>query len=838
MNEAPLDTEKQYPMTNQMIEIFYNKNALEFNEAYNVNCSNNNNTPIVPHRRKPTEIDPQRVKPVETVSRREKSAETVPQREKLVETVPKRVKLVETVPKREKPVETVSQREKQMEPVQTVANNITARLTLNPQTWMNMRTINQSNQDGFLSVFRGFCYTTIRTGVCYRNPCHYNHDFIPHLMLLYNNNETRFFEVIDNLVQRRHTMFLKSFYQDCIRPDTNPICVLKLLKKLYNSNIIRQQIMYGSIKQLIAYGATVNQIVDNLAKIVNNNDTLFVTSVLKILVTCTAPGNSWPMLKPLLTWIDVLSEDVMQHLLIDCITTQKYIQDVYEHVVRKFHIESLTLLSQNLLIQFHRIHRQIPQNVKVQETVASTSVTITSPDPFNEVKIIPYTVQTDNLSPKVWKNVVFDGNNNAQGGNSSVLLQPIDNVPNPYSKLSREIFWKFYLDVHSLEEGLKHKDYRHVKKILDEAQTRHVSPFTNACYNILRSKVEHSQAHLSKLASLAVQDGATATFCKIIIGVTIHILADLAERELWVLALALLKSLDGILREKSSLFKFDAAVTMLFCEIYLANRKPMKAFNLLKQSNILCTYRGKWKVRNNKRDDDIRAQIVTILLDMFCETSPEHALSLFAFIIEDQSSNFYPIDLSRQVNKLVSLLLLTNDHELIISIGKLIDDYNCTLYPITHRALISSLVRINLPLAKQLYQNAVLLGIYPKMQFYPIMYIIVKSDWTGEEMYLAIWVMMQKFLENLGHAIEGVKPNNLSSYLVFEATPLKKQLVNYKRMDEQYEKKRRGSIELMKQVLETEFDPPLFLVKKRKDKLQKINSVSLYRYLQCNQNCM
>ncbi|XP_076294481.1 uncharacterized protein LOC143215826 [Lasioglossum baleicum] len=868
--EAPLVTEKQYTMTNKVIDNYYKKNALEFNEAYNVNYFNNSNTQIVPQRKKPVEIVLQREKPVEIVLRREKPVEIVLQREKPVEIVQQREKPVEVVPQREKPVEIDQRTRKPIEigqrtrkpieigqrtrkpvekvplmevKVQPAKNDLIARLSLNPQT--NTRTVHKKNHNeplNLLTLFRGFCYRMITTGVCYVNSCHFDHNFTPFLKLLYNRNETLFFEAMDNLIQQRHIIFLESFYKQLLRilykdPDTSDFfCILKLLKKFCTSNIISSELVYDSIKGLIAWGVTVNQIVDKLVMIVDDSDTRFLTSISKILANYLASGDGWPTLKPLFMRIDKLDEDIVQLILVECILTQKHIEDVYENVVHKLDNETLRQFNKRLLLQFHSIRRQIQENLRLQEKVATTSVTIASPSPLNEPELIPYTVQTDNLSPKVWKDVCFDSNNNVQGGNSSALLHPIDNVPSPYSERSRDRFWKFYLDVHSLQEGLKHNDYRHVKKILDEAQSRHVSPFTRACYNVLHRTVEHSQSHLSKLASLAVQDGATATFFKILIDVTIYILADLAERELWVAALVLLNSMKGILHD--SFLKFDAVVTMLFCEIYLANRQPMKAFNLLKQTNILCTYRGKWKVCNNEKDDDIRAQVVTILLDMFCDTSPEYAFPLFELLIVDQSSNFYPIDLSYLANKLVSSLLLRNDHELIIDIAKLIDNYDCTLYPITYRALISSLVRIDLPLAKQMYQSVVLLGIYPEMQLHPIMYIIVKSDWTSEEMYLAIWAMMHKLVENLGHAIEGVK-QHLSFYLVFEPTPSDKQLVNNRGTNEQYENEIIRSVNLMKKVLKTEFHPPLSLVNRRKGKLQKISCTSLYKYLKSNQmNCM
>lgn len=73
-------------------------------------------------------------------------------------------------------------------------------------------------------------------------------------------------------------------------------------------------------------------------------------------------------------------------------------------------------------------------------------------------------------------------------------------------------------------------------------------------------------------------------------------------------------------------------------------------------------------------------------------------------------------DLTNFANKIIPLLLLKEDHDLIISITKLIVKYNVVLKVVTYRALIAKLVHIDVTLAKHLYQTAINLGVYSRVQ--------------------------------------------------------------------------------------------------------------------------
>lgn len=84
-------------------------------------------------------------------------------------------------------------------------------------------------------------------------------------------------------------------------------------------------------------------------------------------------------------------------------------------------------------------------------------------------------------------------------------------MPKPYSAIGRNKFWKFYLDVHSLQEGLMHNDHDHVIKIFSSAKQEQKTIFSRACLQILRNELKSSPCHLKELAWLA----GNKQFCKI-----------------------------------------------------------------------------------------------------------------------------------------------------------------------------------------------------------------------------------------------------------------------------------------------------------------------------------
>ncbi|XP_076625531.1 uncharacterized protein LOC143343955 isoform X2 [Colletes latitarsis] len=682
------------------------------------------------------------------------------------------------------------------------------------------------------TIFRGYCYKIINFGVCKNENCCFSHAFLPFMLYLYKKDEQFLFTIIDELGSYKYVTFLSKFYTYLLSEKNDIIYVLKMCKKLYQHNILTHKMGSDTITMLLNNNFPIITIISQLETIVSNSDSEFVNWILKIIdklvIYYIRNGKYWNIIKSSLITIEDINPKIIDNILEGYIATEKYIEDVHENIRNK--LNDYTKLNQQLLLVIDNKLRTLQDTRKVQNDQVSKETALTQSH-ASTVNDMPIT-----SSPKVCLDTFLktnssDNNNNVKSENSPYRLHSIDDLPKPYSRHSREKFWKFYIKLRSLQEGLMHNDYDHVMEILNSVKEKEKTVFTRACYRILCNEIQYSQYQLNNLLLNAVQNGATAIFYEILFKVSIHILNDLARNECWVLAFKLLKNIDIMLQSHIYFFKLDAATILLFAEIYLANRQPIQAFTLIKQNKIICTNRHEWEVQSTARDDYVRTQIMALLLDTLCDTSSSYAFYIFEFLLLDQSSNYYPVDLTRAANKLVSTFSLKKDYEMIIDIGKLINKYDFVLSTITYRALIATLVHVDITLAKQLYQRAIGLGIYSKLQFHPVPYIIVKSDWTSEEMYLAIINLMYHLSTNIGHAIDRIKPSQISVYLYFEIMPSEKQLVS----DEMYEERDNEINECIKRMstlLGKEFDPPVWLITKNRSKLQKFNSRSILRHLQ------
>ncbi|XP_012141183.2 uncharacterized protein LOC105662543 [Megachile rotundata] len=677
-----------------------------------------------------------------------------------------------------------------------------------------------------MSAFRGHCYKFISSGECLRNNCTFKHNFLLTMDLLYRNDEQYFFEVLKELALKNFIIFIeKVVLEIMLYASRNIVYILKILKKLYELKSITNKMIIGIIQWLKTNSKTLKVVSNTLETIVNKYDFNFVNWMLGVLQRATECGAYWDTFRNLLIQTKYLEPQIIEKVLRECIITKKHLQDININIIQKLNTNSCSEINKDLLLTFDNLiksenNSEVKQDALTESISSINSATNTNSKTFHQ----------NNNSDKT---DTENGNNtDTHNENSGYRLHPIDNLARPYSVHGRKKFWKFYIDVYSLQQGLENNDYDHVMKILNSVKETEQSVFTCACYQILCNEIMHSQYHLSKLIVEAVRIGSTGVLYQMLLDIAICILAYLAENSLWVLAHTLLKDVYIMLKSNINLYQFNAATIMLFAEIYLANQQPVEALTLFKQCNIIFTNRSKWKVQSTRKDDYTRSQIITLLLDALCTMFPEHAFFLFQFLIADQYSNFYPIDLTDCANKIVSVLLSKENHELIIEVGRLIDSYYFTLDAITYRALIATLVHSDMFLAKQLYQNAVALGIYSKPQFHPVIHLIINSDWTREEMFLAITDLMKQLLSNIGHAIDRISPRQLSVYLIFENISLEKQ-VNYDTETSHYynEKIRRSKI-LMRNLLKEKFDPPITVSHCTTGKICKLINKSVLAYLQ------
>ncbi|XP_043522519.1 protein PFF0380w-like [Frieseomelitta varia] len=698
-------------------------------------------------------------------------------------------------------------------------NNVTSDQKYNTvlqKSLQNPQIATSRNINAFKSIFHGFCYYTIMYNKCLRNDCRFRHDFIPTMINWYSHKEEYFFKILDELVFNNFTEFVRNFYLQAlpVYSQYDIQCILKILKKLYKLKAVNGDTVFYTIDYL-KQRYSIKVITHEISIIVNNSDFEFVNCVLKQL--CSKEyimyGEYWNTLKNLLLRIENLDPKIVETILQECIITRTHIEEVNFNIMRKLTHQVRCKINNDVLLSFKNLIKEKTQKVDKNKQVKDNG--ISSPDSCCMINELEMDERMNILNTTETVERINE--------NSSFKLHLIDNLAKPQSARIR--FWKFYIDVHKLHEGLKRNDYDYVMNILNSVKEEQQTFFTRATYQILCNEIRYSHYHFKKLILHSVRTGVTATCYQILFDTVKYALVTLAEKNLWVLANILLEDINIT---QMYFHKIDAATIMLIAEIYLANHLAIKAFFLLKQTNIIYTDPHKWKVHYTAKDISIRVQIITILLNALCETFLEYAFYLFQFLVVDQYSNFYPIDITNFVNKAVPMLLSEKNYFLIIHIAKLIINYNFIPNTITYRALIATLIHIDMALTKRLYQTGIGLGIYSRIQLCPTIHLIINTDWTKEEMYLAVLDSIEQLSLHIGYGIDHIKQNDFSIYLNFENVPLHKKYTHNKRM---YQHKIAKSKILMKNVLKKQFNPPILMAKRKTDKICKLNTLSVLNYL-------
>ncbi|XP_012264370.2 uncharacterized protein LOC105690826 isoform X2 [Athalia rosae] len=348
---------------------------------------------------------------------------------------------------------------------------------------------------------------------------------------------------------------------------------------------------------------------------------------------------------------------------------------------------------------------------------------------------------------------------------TSWKLHEIEGLCAPHSSHSRERHWKFYLDMKILTEALKREEYEHVLKTLNEYSDTERSLFTTSCFKMLHQTVLASARHVRNMIKLSVRMGVQISLSETLISLGLYTMIELCDANAWILAYSLLKSMQCIGFQENT-----ATIVLLLAEIYIANRRPLKAFDILKQNNMFYTKPDKWRVSSNPNDDLHRTVIIELLLDLLCQEFIEWAFYLFTYLLREQTHIYHPIDLTARIDKLVLGILRTQPDDVVIEVGRLILDNMFTLKSSVFRSLVINICRKDERLSRQLYYYSSWLGVYPILQLEMPLHILIKTHWTKEEMYLVMTDFLEKLSMNIGPTVQRLCSNHFSIYLVFEVS--------------------------------------------------------------------
>ncbi|XP_020287553.1 uncharacterized protein PF11_0213-like isoform X2 [Pseudomyrmex gracilis] len=697
-------------------------------------------------------------------------------------------------------------------------------------------------------VFHGYCYMFLRKNVCYiQNKCRYSHDDRRLIMTIEQKPSKSVAEIIRYAIQN-FTQFSKECYFRFLQRLTVEQ-ILTFFHMFYDNNFtfgpeyIEKIILELFRHRKMSLKLIVNCIVTYIP-IKRLNELYKILEVVKQLVR---PSEYWDTLRTIYFALMPINADkfIIYQLLFNCIKHRQLVRSDSVNDIDKF-LNTLdptfvSQLDENTLREFRSLlAEKNGTNSSPTTCVAQTSAqyfgksgnnvqTIASPDPSTDVHadILESDIPFCDATPTNNADTTGMKKSETNDRDKSYALQPIETycrLPEPRSVFRyHEHCWKFYLDLDRLKMGFYQKDYDYIIDILKLYVDKQVTDkiFYHTC-EILRNEIRRSfKNHVKTLLQRAVQRDVFGDLGTLIFDLGLTVVASLIDEEAWELAHQVIHSLS------TYDFPFNAAFYLLLAEIYLANKNPLEALNLLKTHNILSTSRSRWYVKSIVNDEDIRNKIIYILLDLLlCNEYIEHAFFLFRFLIVDQSSQYYPIDLSRYVDKLIILSLSKKDTILLREISILTLKYTFALHATTCRALLSTVINNDEALGRQIYNYAKNIGVYSRLQFWPITSIILNTDLTEEEIYIIILQLLKDLLLDLGHAAEFAKFSQVKVFLILE---IKSSNFHYARHYHNIIYTNAKS--LIKNVLTKRFEPPLLLQSCRDRRICRIQSKSLIDHL-------
>ncbi|XP_025263596.1 uncharacterized protein LOC105259189 [Camponotus floridanus] len=629
----------------------------------------------------------------------------------------------------------------------------------------------------------------------------------------------------------------------------------------------RKNIASNIIEELLSRQISLKTIVDcMMTHILPTKNLKELNNILLTVIKYVKPGEYWNTTRNLiLTLQSNVPKHIIDQILYECVRNKELqkIQDVNSNLISKLDYTLISTLNQYVMKCFKNM--LVEKTAKNSEVLTQnfgesliTTETIASPDspdpsinftqqepPIRYVSSINETDVNQNETDVNQNETDVNQNETDVNQNENHITQDV-NVPKPYiygfmqpidapyarsMYRDHERFWKFYMDLERFEKGLIHEDYNYIIDILKNyTEKRESELFVSKCCLILRN-IKRSEYHLKNILTLTVQIGIFSILGKILLDIGLNILTSLVDEEAWGLALQFIQLLNIYN------LPYNAKYFLLSAEIYLANNKAVKACDLLKYQNIICTSRDRWHVNSTINDEYVRNKIICILLDLFCNEFLEYAFFLFQFLLKDQSSYYNPIDLSRYVDKLIVLSLSKNDTNLITEMSNVILKHNFALSTTTCRALLSTIIHIDEVLARQIYNYAEGMGIYSTMKLLPIIHTIINTDLTEEEIYLIFLQLLKNLIMNFGHAIEFAKPREIKVYFILEIKT-NKQFYCAELQSHYNNKAIMNAKALIKNVLKKRFDPPILLMKSNvKGRIGKLQSTSLINYLKsehCN----
>ncbi|XP_067208947.1 putative histone-lysine N-methyltransferase 1 isoform X2 [Linepithema humile] len=496
--------------------------------------------------------------------------------------------------------------------------------------------------DKVKSVVNGYCFSTLRNGICCWPLCKFNHNFQYLIKGICLNEPRTIFETLQNVSATNFNFFCEQMYITSLTK-LSVEQILMIYTMLCDYNLKRENFTLSIkcirhiVMELLNREVSLKTIVKRLVEYMPVKSAEKINNILSCVDEHVKVGEYWNTVKVLILQPSFQpTKHTIEKILKECITYENLmnIQDVNDILIDKLHPTLMSALDKHLVECFKNLTKKTMKNspLPLIQNFGENSAAenIASPDSNADETLLQ--VET----PKKYDIIAVTSSD----VNTSYMIQRIDNLPDPRSIYrDHERLWKFYMDLERLKKGLAHKDYDYVIDILKSYKEKEDENhfFIQSCCNIFRTEIKHSEYHVANIIRRTVQTGTCGILSETLFNIGLNILVSLINKEAWGLALSLIPSLNiyDLLH--------NAEFFLLSAEVYLGNKKTIEAFDLLKYKNIICTSRAKWHVKSTINDELVRNKIMYILLDSFCNECFEHAFFLFQFLLKDQSSQYYPI---------------------------------------------------------------------------------------------------------------------------------------------------------------------------------------------------
>ncbi|XP_014221686.1 uncharacterized protein LOC106648969 [Trichogramma pretiosum] len=717
--------------------------------------------------------------------------------------------------------------------------------------------------------FYGFCFQTLRVGKCSHDTnCRFSHGLQSLVYEIKRKSPLAVGNILEQCIRSDFVHFIESIWATVLPILNND--AFTIFEKLYKASIRSRQLISSLFNFCMdRHLFTVEAFVKKISTIIDKGDQQSVVTICGIVKNKMNDGFCWESIKDLAQKC-ILPNDIIELSLLQCLKRKKseaHIKEIYNLLVFKMSNYDRSSLNQNLLNEFYSLVKRFGVQVDSDSTNLG-HVTTAINEPKNQVVCHSQINKTGTKffengmsSAEIDKSVEFvvsnqiaspthvPTSNERQPNNSPLEVQAkspnkgentnfveyavkkIDMEQQDPTSVFRNRFWKLYLAVRNIEEGLSHEDYDYVWKTLDEMSREPVNDelVRRAYYQILCQNVLKSEQHITEVIRRAVKSTSSTKSVEILFEVCISALIDLAVAELWLMALQLLDWVKIIEPDEPK-----TAYVLIRAEIYLANYDPVEALYLLQKTRLIRTNRDEWLTTDHTQQDLYhRNKIVFILLKALSFNDPEKAFYLFNALLNDQYIYYFPIDVSSYVDTFIFLLMWHRKIDLVADVGRLVMDNEMTFRKETYQELLNAILPYEETLAFQILEYATNLGYYNDLKIRDgFATIIIDSNIFEEELYLIIKRMVSKIRMAVGQALHKLKPQQLKINIVFEDIPDENRLLlNETAVIERDRYKRVRN--LLVKLLGTHFTPPIRVQKRKSNKYVKIISKTLVNYLKC-----